>query len=154
MTPCVSGKCSNQLSYISILWTERDSNPRRLDLQSNALPTELPVHFYLWEQKDSNLPSMQITEFTVRRLTNSSITPILSLLLDSNQRHLVCKTSALPTELRWEITGYRLTCGAASITHLRCRTIKEDINDFFVTPSRLELETPALKVRCSKPIEL
>ena len=24
----------------------------------------------------------------------------------------------------------------------------------FVSPSRLELETPALKVRCSKPIEL
>ena len=99
MTYCVSGSRSNQLSYNSILWTERDSNPRRLDLQSNALPTELPVHF-LWEQKDSNLPSMQITEFTVRRLTNSSITPILSFLLDSNQRHLPCKGSALPTELR------------------------------------------------------
>ena len=123
ITPCVSGKCSNQLSYNSILWTERDSNPRRLALQANALPTELPVHF-LWEQKDSNLPSMQITEFTVRRLTNSSITPILSLLLDSNQRHLVCKTSALPTELRWEI----------------------------VTPSRLELETPVLKARCSSQL--
>lgn len=49
---------------------------------------------------------------------------VLSLLLDSNQRHLPCKGSALPTELRWEI----------------------------VTPSRLELETPSLKVRCSNQL--
>ena len=33
--------------------------------------------------------------------------------------------------------GYRLTCGAASITHLRCRTIKEDIHDFFIFYLRL-----------------
>ena len=47
MTYCVSGSRSNQLSYISILWTERDSNPRRLALQANALPTELSVHFFV-----------------------------------------------------------------------------------------------------------
>ena len=45
ITSCVSGRRSDQLSYNSILWTGRDSNPRRLDLQSNALPTELPVHY-------------------------------------------------------------------------------------------------------------
>ncbi len=54
ITSCVSGRRSDQLSYNSILWTGRDSNPRRLDLQSNALPTELPVHF-LCLQKDSIL---------------------------------------------------------------------------------------------------
>ena len=53
-------------------------------------------------------------------------TGILSFLLDLNQRPSACKADALPSELRKEI----------------------------VTPSGLEPETPSLKVRCSKPIEL
>ncbi len=51
-------------------------------------------------------------------------TGILSFLLDLNQRHLGCKPSALPTELRKDI----------------------------VTPSGLEPETPVLKARCSSQL--
>ena len=64
--------------------------------------------------------------FTIRRNCRYAILAFLSFLLDLNQRHLGCKPSALPTELRKDI----------------------------VTPSGLEPETPSLKVRCSKPIEL
>ena len=53
-------------------------------------------------------------------------TGILSLLLDSNQRPPACKAGALTN---WAKVG-------------------------IVTPSGLEPETPSLKVRCSKPIEL
>ena len=64
--------------------------------------------------------------FTIRRNCRYAILAFLSFLLDLNQRHLGCKPSALPTELRKDI----------------------------VTPSGLEPETPVLKARCSKPIEL
>ena len=64
--------------------------------------------------------------FTIRRNCRYAILAFLSFLLDSNQRPSACKADALPTELRKDV----------------------------VTPSGLEPETPSLKVRCSKPIEL
>ena len=52
----------------------------------------------MWEQKESNLPSMQIMRFTVPRLTNSSITPIVLLYYKSTKRS-------------WQLSNYLFSGG-------------------------------------------
>ena len=75
-----------------------------------------------------NFPSLLLSFFLL----------ILSFLLDSNQRPSPCKGDALPTELRKGLPPDLIL--APNVVRLQTVT---------VIPSRLELETPILKVWCS-----
>ena len=74
------------------LWTGRESNPRHEDLQSPALPTELPI-----------LLRGGLGWGILTVLPSTLASRPMHTWLVSNQRPLVLETSALPTELQMYI---------------------------------------------------
>ena len=117
VTPCMSSKYSNHLSYASKKWwTIRDSNPRPHTCEACALPTELIARIINPERYRIPIGTRYFCtgkpDWSGRRDSNSRRSPWQGdalplshsrkwcLRVESNRRHRDFQSLALPTELQ------------------------------------------------------